>query len=491
MLAHHYLEALRLGRAAGREEPTELAGRARLAARDAGDHALALGSLPAAAHMYEAALELWPPGDEHRPELLLAYARARVDDVALDDAVLEGATEGLLRAGKIEAAAEAQARLGSIWVNRGDHDRALEHLEGARELVDGRGPSPAKAFVLQELARALMMADDFERAVELGSESLRLAETFDLEAARARNLNTLGVGRVCMGDRGGLEDLEQAVAIAAAVNSHEQASAAANLAWMTAVLGDLRRAGELLEQGRSLAHRLGAVSFIDWLQAEHAVHSYWQGRWDVALTTADDFIGRFEASSHYMEGGCRYVRAEIALARGGTETALAEARRATALGKAIRDPQALNPLLVFEARARLAAGDRAGANTLADEVVRAWQATSIRQPTEYVDAPWLFIELARAHQLEESLEHAVGRTPWHEAAQRVLSGDLVAGAELYAEIGSVPDEAYTRLRAAGELVRGGERAEADRQLRLALPVFAQLGATAWAAEGEALLAESA
>jgi hypothetical protein len=41
------------------------------------------------------------------------------------------------------------------------------------------------------------------------------------------------------------------------------------------------------------------------------------------------------------------------------------------------------------------------------------------------------------------------------------------------------------------LVRGGERAEADRQLRLALPVFAQLGATAWAAEGEALLAESA
>jgi class 3 adenylate cyclase/tetratricopeptide (TPR) repeat protein len=491
MLAHHYLEALRLGRAAGREEPTELAGQARLAARDAGDHALALGALPAAARMYEAALELWPPGDEQRPELLLAYARARVDDVALDDAVLESATEGLLRAGKIEAAAEAQARLGSIWVNRGDHDRALEHLEGARELVDGRGPSPAKAFVLQELARALMMADDFERAVELGSESLRLAETFGLEAARARNLNTLGVGRVCMGDRGGLEDLEQAVAIAAAVNSHEQASAAANLAWMTAVLGDLRRAGELLEQGRSLAQRLGAVSFIDWLQAEHAVHCYWQGRWDDALATADDFIGRFEASSHYMEGGCRYVRAEIALARGDTETARAEARRATELARSIRDPQALNPLLVFEARARLAAGDWAGANALADEVVRAWQATSIRQPTEYVGAPWVFRELARANELQESLEHAVGRTPWHEAAQRVLSGDLVSAAELYADIGSVPDEAYTRLRAAGELLRAGKRAEADRQLRLALPVFARLGATAWAAEGQALLAESA
>jgi class 3 adenylate cyclase/tetratricopeptide (TPR) repeat protein len=491
MLAHHYLEALRLRRAAGREETADLAGRARLAARDAGDHALALGALPAAARMYEAALELWPSGDEQRPELLLAYARARVDDVALDDAVLEGATEGLLQAANIEAAAEAQARLGSIWVNRGDHDRALEHLEGARELVDARGPSPAKAFVLQELARALMMADDFERAVELGSESLRLAETFGLEAARARNLNTLGVGRVCMGDPGGLEDLEQAVAIAAAVNSHEQASAAANLAWMTAVLGDLRRAGELLEQGRSLAQRLGAVSFIDWLQAEHSIHCYWQGRWDDALATADDFIGRFEASGHYMEGGCRYVRAEIAIARGDTEAALAEARRATALARSIRDPQALNPMLVFEARARLAAGDRAGANTVADEVVRAWQSTSIRQPFEYVDAPWVFRELARADDLEDSLEHAVGRTPWHEAAQRVLSDEFAAAAALYAEIGSVPDEAYARLKAAGQSAAAGDRAEADRQLRLALPVFAELGATAWAAEGQALLAESA
>jgi predicted ATPase len=44
----------------------------------------------------------------------------------------------------------------------------------------------------------------------------------------------------------------------------------------------------------------------------------------------------------------------------------------------------------------------------------------------------------------------------------------------------------------GRGVRGGGRSPgADRQLGLALPVFAQLGATGWAAEGEALLAASA
>src|SRR5207247_5614579 len=83
----------------GAEEPPELVERARLAARDAGDRALALGSYRAAAGFYGEALNLWPRDDEQRPELLLAYARSRVDDVALEDWVLVEAAEGLLRTG--------------------------------------------------------------------------------------------------------------------------------------------------------------------------------------------------------------------------------------------------------------------------------------------------------------------------------------------------------------------------------------------------------
>jgi hypothetical protein len=69
--------------------------------------------------------------------------------------------------------------------------------------------------------------------------------------------------------------------------------------------------------------------------------------------------------------------------------------------------------------------------------------------------------------------------------------DLADAAEVYAEIGSVPDEAYARLRAAEEYARIGRRADADAQLRLALPVLGRLGAATWAAEREALLAASA
>jgi hypothetical protein len=81
--------------------------------------------------------------------------------------------------------------------------------------------------------------------------------------------------------------------------------------------------------------------------------------------------------------------------------------------------------------------------------------------------------------------------PWHEAARCVASDDPAGAAEVYGQIGSVPDEAYARLRAAKKCVAAGDRAGADRQLGLAQPVFAELRATAWSAEAEELLAASA
>ncbi len=493
MLAHHYLEALRLRRATGAAETPELVAGARLAARDAGDRAFGLGAFPAAARLYEAALELWPPDDPQRPELLLAYARSRVDDLALDDAVLTEAREGLLRAGKIEAAAEAQARLGGVWLNRGDRDQALAHFEAARELVEQRGPSPAKAYVLQELGRALMMAEDLERAIEFALESLRLAESLGLGAIRSRNLNTIGVSRVVTGDPGGVQDLEEARAVAAAAHSYEEASAAANLTWMTVVLGDIRRAGTLHEEGRDIARRLGVKSFILWQEAEQIFHCHWNGRWDEAFETADAFLERIDdASGHYMEPGCRDIRALILLARGEGEAALVEARRATELARSVKDPQTLNPSLAVKSLVSLAVGRSEAASALADELVEAWRAVGIRQPHECAIAPWVFRGLGRADELLAALERETRAvTPWHVAARLAATNDLVRAADVFAEIGSVPDEAYARLKAAEERVLAGDRGEADRQLSLALPVFARLGATAWAAEANTLLAESA
>ena len=235
------------------------------------------------------------------------------------------------------------------------------------------------------------------------------------------------------------------------------------------------------------------AGFIRWQEAEHVIHCYWGGRWDEALATADKFIRETEAgSSHYMEGICRGVRAAIWLARGQTQAVLAEAHRGTELSRAVKDSQSLNPLLAFESRAALALGDRAAANALADELVEAWRSIGIRQPDECTNAPWVFRDLARADELREALERETGTFPWHEAARRVISDDLAGAADVYAEIGSVPDEAYTRLRAAEELVRaGGSGRGGPGSSGWRSRVPAELGAAAWTAEAEKLLAASA
>jgi class 3 adenylate cyclase/tetratricopeptide (TPR) repeat protein len=491
MLAHHYLEALALRRAAAQEEPPELVERARLAARDAGARAHVLGSFSAARRFYEAALELWPRDDRGRPELLLGYARSRVDDSALEDWVLTEAIEGLLAAGKFEDAAEARARLAGVWLNRGDRDQALEQLELARQLVADREPSPAKAFVLQEFARVLMMADD-ERAFDLAHESLQLAEALGLDAARSRNLNTIGCGKVKSGDRSGLEDLERAIEIGAAANSHEEVSALANLQTMVGILGDLRRAAELQEQSLIVARRLGVASLVRWQEAEGAIHAFWLGRWVDALAQSNDFIDATEAgSTHYMDSVCRYVRGSICLARGDIEAALADARRGTEQARSVKDPQALNPAVAFEARVELAAGNLEAAGRLANELLASWEGHGAGPQAESVDGAWTLVDLGRTDELVAAIERAEAQTLWHEAARRIAAGEAAAAAEVYAEIGTVPDELYGRLRAADDLVRRGRRAEADAQLRQALPGFADLGATAWQAEAEALLAASA
>jgi class 3 adenylate cyclase/tetratricopeptide (TPR) repeat protein len=492
MLAHHYLEALRLGRESGAEPNEELAERARRAARDAGDRALALGAYTVAERFFGAALELWPEDDDERPELLLAYGRSRVEDQTVDDAVFEEARDELLRAGKVEPAAEAEARLGSIWMLRGDQDAALQHVEHARELVEERGPSPEKAFVLQELGRILMMAEHLDRSIQVARESLGIAEQLGLEGSRARNLNTMGCARVVAGDARGVDDLERAIEIAAAANSHEEVAAVANLHSMMMMLGDLARARELHVQAQEVADRLGLIGFIDWQRGEHAMHCYWDGRWDEALATADEFIREVEAGlSHYMVVACRFVQALIWLARGQTDAGVAEARRTTELARTAKDPQVLNPALAAEGRALLTAGDDAAAGEIADELLETWKSVHLRQAAECVEAARLFRGLGREEEFLRVIAEVPGPTPWHEAARRYASGDLVGAAETYAVIGTLPEEVYSRLKAAEQFVAAGDRAGADAQLGLALPVFAQLGATAWTAEGEALLAESA
>jgi hypothetical protein len=100
-------------------------------------------------------------------------------------------------------------------------------------------------------------------------------------------------------------------------------------------------------------------------------------------------------------------------------------------------------------------------------------------------------ELGREGELETIVESATVSTRWLDAARTYASGAFGEAADVYAEIGSVPDEAFARLRAAEALVAAGRRPEADAQLQRALTFYRSVGATAYIREAESLFAASA
>jgi len=96
-------------------------------------------------------------------------------------------------------------------------------------------------------------------------------------------------------------------------------------------------------------------------------------------------------------------------------------------------------------------------------------------------------EVGYTEELERLLAGQKRQTKWIVVTRAVVRGDYAEAAELFAEMGSRPHEAYARVRAAEKLVAEGRRAEADEQLAKALAFFRSVGATRYMRTAEALL----
>jgi hypothetical protein len=493
MLAHHYLQALELAEAAG-VDAEALGEPARHAMRDAGDRAAALHAVAAAERFYDAALRLWPDGDPERAQLLLRRA-APVKDVGPEDSErLVEALDALLAAGDKESAAEAELLLARSYWMAGRHDLFDEHTDRAFALLADAPPSRVSALALMRRGTRAYFAGDPATAVELGEQARALIEGLGWQEGLSQVNSNIGAARIELGEPGGLKDLERAIEIAAAAGALTTLSRAYNsIAAALQVLGNLDAAFEARMEGARIAERLGLLSAIRWFECVLVDHHYRRGDWDEALRMADDFLARVEAGeSHYGAWQDWFMRAEIRLARGETAAALADAEKGLALARAVEDSQAVYFALPAGAHVFALAGEREQALPLARELIDAL-AGGVDVQFGVINFP-LASAAARELGLTEELLAAVEArrsTPWIEALRAYGGGDYVRAAEVLEQIGSKPDEAEARLRAAEQLVAEGRRAEADVQLQQALAFYRSVGATRYVQDCEALLAASA
>jgi DNA-binding SARP family transcriptional activator len=484
LLAHHYGRALAFARAAA-QPSEELALRARLALRDAGDRVTALGVHATAARYYARALELWPDPDPERPELEFRAGRARQHSEGTGEELLTRAREGLLAAGARERAAEAEILLGKIaWEDA--RPGTADHVERAVALVKDSPQSRSKANVLRGAMMYAMLAEQTDEAFALARRLLHMAVELGMRDLEATALEITGIARVLRsGDPAGLADLERAIRLIEQLPSGtlDLAVSYNNLATALAILGDLPRCFATRAAAERTAERHGATHRLRWMELERVAEHYWSGRWDEAVRKVDAMVLETAGGKgHRMEGACRVWRGRIRLARGETAAALADSAAALDLARVQGDPKDLDAALAFGARAMLASDREDEARTLVDELLKNLDGRLLSEEVG-IDLPIALVQLGYSAEVLDG----VLQTPWRDAAAALVGGDARRAAQLYGAIGSRPDTADAHLVAARQFLATGQTSTGRSELTAAIGFYRGVGATASLREAEDLL----
>jgi class 3 adenylate cyclase/tetratricopeptide (TPR) repeat protein len=487
LLAYHYSNALEYGLAAGRDV-TEVIGRARVALRDAGRRAVALNAFTNAARLFEAAAELTPEDDPDWPRLVLEQAEASVYVDISSDQRLRSARE-LLLAGDVHDAARAEVVLGEYRWLRGDQAGSNEHFIVAAGLAERMTDENAKLRVLANLGRFAMLNDENERAVVLGRPALALAVKMGRDEMHAHVLNNIGVARVALGEREGLDDLEASLEIARRTGGPEHVRACGNLGSVLACEGQLERSAELHREGLQVSQEIGYEEPTRWLSTEIANDHMLAGDWEKARRIVNELIPSYEESPFWMEPQTRVCRARMLIAEGAVEDAVADTDRAVAAVEGKSTFQGLCNPLALRARLHAELGETKEAARVTAELLDIWTETR----SAYVEmwvldlwfAAWSSGEEAR---LKTAVEESPIAVPWLDVVSAFVERDFDKAAAQLESMAAISSAALARLWAGEWLVEEQRQADAAVQLERALPFWRSVGAWRYLRRCESLLA---
>jgi class 3 adenylate cyclase len=489
LLAYHYKQALEFARAASIKEDASLVERARKWLGAAGERALALSSYASAAEFFADAIALSGPEDLVRPRLLLQRARALfgLGGAGLD--LLGEALEAFRVAGDIEGQAEAATMAARFSWFAGDRSATDRYIADALDAVKDRPLSRARAEALANRTGFLMLGGSFEESIRVGAEALPLVEALGMEEQRARLHIVVGCARCGLGDRGGLDEIESGITVAEAAGALEMLGIGyGNLSselHFFARLADARRAWR---SAFEVAERYGLGRQLRNYRAEGAYWAYLDGRWDEAVTVANELLALAEAGDpHYSDSPLLGLRGWVEFARGDVAAAAHDTHRAVELARA-SDLQAQSQAYCIGGAVALASGRREEADELASDLAALGppMVAALCSPfSTLADVAWLFHDLDRAMELTGVvLDPDPIRSPWNDAARAICDGELARAADIIERIGHTASAAYARLRAAEALAAAGEDVEAVGYQTKAESFYRQAGATRFLREAD-------
>jgi class 3 adenylate cyclase/tetratricopeptide (TPR) repeat protein len=504
VLAHHYLSALELSRAAHLPDDPRLQAAAIRYLGLAGGRALGLDVERAEQHLAQA-LELTADDDPQRPLLLERWARAALQQNRLREArdALERALSAHRQSGNRLAAGRTLTLLELVLSGLGD-PRQEETLAEALQLLEAEPPGPELVFAYTRQARARwFLRGALEEAVRTAERALSLAAQLGLPQP-VDALGVRGGARASLGDPQGVEEMRQALTLA--IEQGEGRSAAVlynNLAAQALLYEGPQAVLALNREGIEFCQRRGISEVAEFMAAAQLWILAELGRVEEALADADRVADQLERAGDVGFLHTRSLQLRLLAERGQHEQAADPAPLLKA-ARASGESQYMATVVAAAASLLRAQGQPEQARLALRELE---QRSATRIDTDYaIVLPSLVRSALALNDLDlaASLTHGVQPvTPLHQHALTACRAQLAEAASnhseaaiLYADaahrwqqFGVQPEHAYALL-GQGRCLRALGKPEAKQPLREACELFASIGYQPAFARAEALLSQA-
>jgi class 3 adenylate cyclase/tetratricopeptide (TPR) repeat protein len=503
VLAHHYATALDLARAAGSEQAAELEEPARRFLTLAGQRAVSL-DWSVATSSFERALALTPAGHPERADALVAFGDLAIGMQRFGESrsALEEALALFEERDDPVGEARATLLLAGVWFRLGDNACRGELTARALALLEALPPGPDFVEALTETAAIRHFSGRPDLGLPYAERAVQLAVELDLDQNyRSYVLNRRALCRAGMGDRRGLADFREAIAL-----GMETGNAALGYLNLASLLGSFDGPAAALAENRAgiaYAKARGITSLVEWMTAGTLDCLVDLGELEQALEIVGELEARTFDDNVVGLWHARIPRARIATLRGRADTVESFVAWLEDASRQLVHVQWVVPGLAAAAGAHAALGRRDEARALAAEIEAYPDARN--DPTYVAFLPGLVRVAFGVGDPDLAARLVAGVEPkWPlsehslvtaRAALAEQSGELEAAANGYAEaasrwalFGVVAEEAFALL-GQGRCLAALGKPEAEKPLLEARRLFSSLGAEPALAETEALLAE--
>lgn len=209
-------------------------------------------------------------------------------------ASLDSATQALAlwrELGDVGAQARTLVLVGRQYWKSGQKGLADRHVAEAIALLETLPEGRDLAIAYSARSQLAMTSGRVEETLEFGRRALDLAAPFDDYGVQAHSLNNIGTALLCSGREGGLEKLEQSLAVALENDLQEHVGRAYSNLVSSAVREHLPEvAKRYVPEGIAYCELHEVQEHLTYIRAYSAYFELNRGQWDAAARVATELL---------------------------------------------------------------------------------------------------------------------------------------------------------------------------------------------------------